>query len=215
MAAVSSYEERGHSPKAWLYRIAHNAVVDHFRTRKESIGLEEEHEAEPEDTEGIEEGLVARYELDELFKRIADLPPAQGEVLILRFREDMSIAETANILGKKEVTTLALVLTVLGSFLIAFVAPGRWVVIIGFLVLFGIGWGGMVPMLNGLLRQYFGVTHLVSIAGFAGGVLMVGLMIGAPLAGWIFDCTGRYQPARFLFAGVLTIATIVFAKFAR
>ena len=40
LKAITSYEDRGHSVKAWLYRIAHNAVVDHFRGMRPSVDLD-------------------------------------------------------------------------------------------------------------------------------------------------------------------------------
>jgi MFS family permease len=119
----------------------------------------------------------------------------------------------ADRVGKKEVTALALFLTGAGSFLFAFAAKDRMWLIFCFVLVFGIGWGGAVPMLNALFRDQFGTRHIASIMGFAGSVLMAGMMIGAPLAGWIFDTTGNYRPAWFIFAGILMVATVVFLRY--
>ncbi|MBU1672477.1 MAG: sigma-70 family RNA polymerase sigma factor [Actinobacteria bacterium] len=106
LKAVESYEERGHSVKAWLYRIAHNAVVDHFRTARQTVDLAEVPEVA--DARDIEAEVSFTEELHGVYRFIAELPPAQSEVLILRFIEDRSVAETAMILDKKEVTVRAL-----------------------------------------------------------------------------------------------------------
>ena len=106
LKAVGEYEERGHSVKAWLYRIAHNAVVDHFRTQRQSVDLDDLPELA--DGNNIEEQVATRDDLRGLYRMITELPAAQAEVLILRFIEDRSVAETAMILGKKEVTVRAL-----------------------------------------------------------------------------------------------------------
>lgn len=106
LKAVASYEDRGHSVKAWLYRIAHNAVVDHFRTMRQSVDLEDVPEIA--DASDVESMVASRQELAGLYREIAGLPAAQAEVLILRFIEDRSVAETAMILKKKEVTVRAL-----------------------------------------------------------------------------------------------------------
>lgn len=106
MVAVSSYEERGHPVKAWLFRIAHNTVVDHFRALSQKPSLGDIGDI-PDDT-NIEEGIIHREKLGDLSSEIRSLPEAQSEVLTLRFLEDMSVAETAMILGKKEVTVRAL-----------------------------------------------------------------------------------------------------------
>jgi len=106
LVAVAGYEERGYSVKAWLYRIAHNAVVDHWRSSGTTVGSEDLPEtASDVDVEGL---IASRDELDGLYKELVSLPTAQAEVLVLRFIEDMSVSETAMILDKKEVTIRAL-----------------------------------------------------------------------------------------------------------
>ena len=106
LKAVASYEERGLSVKAWLYRIAHNAIVDHFRIQRPTVDLEEVPEIA---ADGDVVSLISSQEERRgLYLEIAGLPAAQAEVLILRFIEDRSVAETAMILDKKEVTVRAL-----------------------------------------------------------------------------------------------------------
>jgi RNA polymerase sigma-70 factor (ECF subfamily) len=106
LKAIGSYEDRGHSVKAWLYRIAHNAVVDHFRGQRPSVDLDGA--AEIPDEVDIERRTIDREEIRGLYVEIVKLPTAQAEVLVLRFVEDRSVAETAMILEKKEVTVRAL-----------------------------------------------------------------------------------------------------------
>ena len=111
---------------------------------------------------------------------------------------------------KKRVTALALALTSLGVLILGFTSAGQTWVIVAFLVVFGLGWGGAVPMLSGLLREYFGRERLGTIIGFAGGVMMVGVIAGAPLAGWVFDQQQDYQLAWFVLAGIVGVATVLF-----
>ena len=111
---------------------------------------------------------------------------------------------------KRAVTVFSFVLTSLGVFILGFVTVERIWVIITFIVVFGIGWGGAVPMIAGLLKTYFGRERLSTIVGLAGSVMMAGMIIGAPLAGWVFDKWRRYQPAWFILAGVVGLSGIVF-----
>ena len=67
-----------------------------------------------------------------------------------------------------------------------------------------------VPMISSLLREYFGLSRLGTIVGFAGSVMMIGAIIGAPLAGWVYDTWGHYQPAFYLIAAVVAMPTILF-----
>ncbi|MGD8763415.1 MAG: MFS transporter [Desulfobacteraceae bacterium] len=113
-------------------------------------------------------------------------------------------------LDKGSVTALSFAMTSLGVFLLGLVAAGRFWVIVAFIIILSIGWGGAIPMISGLLREYFGRQRLATIVGFAGSVMMVGMMVGAPLAGWVFDKWGCYQPAWFFLAGVVGLSAIVF-----
>jgi OFA family oxalate/formate antiporter-like MFS transporter len=79
---------------------------------------------------------------------------------------------------------------------------GSWV-LIPFIILMGIGYGGPVPMMPALLREYFGRVRLGTLLGVCMGAAALGSMIGPPLAGWVFDKLGSYQVAWFAFAGLL------------
>ena len=63
-------------------------------------------------------------------------------------------------------------------------------------------------MRPGLLSQYFGRARIGTLLGFVFGVTMVGQMVGAPLAGWLFDVWGNYQTIWFLFAALGIFALI-------
>ena len=115
--------------------------------------------------------------------------------------------------GNTSMTAIAMALTALGTLLLAFIAAGIIWIVIPFVAVFGIGWGGSVPMLNGMLHDCFGSRNIASIVGFAGSALMMGIMIGAPLTGWIYDFSGSYRLAWFLLAVIPGTATILFLRF--
>lgn len=106
-AGVTSFEEMGHSVRAWFYRIAHNSVVDHFRVSRESVDIDEIPGFASEE-EAIEDVLSTSAEMERLYREVVRLPPAQAEVLLLRFMKDLSVSETAEALGKKKVTVRGL-----------------------------------------------------------------------------------------------------------
>jgi MFS family permease len=113
-------------------------------------------------------------------------------------------------IDRRWVAVLAFVLTGLGALMLGLSAFGwLWPIPI-FIFAFGIGWGGGVPTLSGLLATYFGRERLGTIIGLAGSFMMLGMLIGAPLAGWIFDTFGGYQRAWFLFAALVSLASILF-----
>jgi len=118
-----------------------------------------------------------------------------------------------DLVEKRVVASLAFALTSLGVLILGFTTTGRTWVIFSFIVVFGIGWGGAVPSLPGLLRAYFGGEKLGTVVGCAGSVMMIGMMAGAPFAGWVFDQWGIYRPAWFVLAGASSIVTICFYAF--
>jgi MFS family permease len=84
---------------------------------------------------------------------------------------------------------------------------GTWI-LIPFVILFGLGWGGPVPVLPAILREYFGRAHLGTLIGFVMGITMVGSIIGPPLAGWFFDTFQSYRGAWFTCAGIIITGLI-------
>ncbi len=119
----------------------------------------------------------------------------------------------ADRLGNKVMTTIAMTFIAFGSLLPSFLVDGNMWIIVPFMVIFGIGWGGTLPMLNGIVFDFFGSRNIASIVGFAGTAAMTGLIVGAPLAGWIYDRVGSYRPAWFFFAFVSGASAILFSMF--
>ena len=87
---------------AWLYRLTHNKMVDVLRRtkRREHVGIEQAEEiAEPRSLlDTVEEQL----DFEQLLHTLKLLNDQQRQVLLLRFIEGLSIAETAQILQKSE-----------------------------------------------------------------------------------------------------------------
>lgn len=90
---------------AWLFRIARNHVASHHRrasVRRESAGLPEGmQESLPDEARGPQEIVELRSSIQEVFDLVHELPDAQREVVLLRFAAGLSVAETAEALGKR------------------------------------------------------------------------------------------------------------------
>jgi MFS family permease len=74
--------------------------------------------------------------------------------------------------------------------------------------LLGIGVGGRMPMLPGLVADYFGRRQFGVIYGALEMVMTLGTMIGPVYGGWIFDTTRSYYLA-FLSGIVITLLAII------
>jgi MFS family permease len=83
-----------------------------------------------------------------------------------------------------------------------------------FLFLFGVGFGGNIPLMPAIRAEYFGRKALGKIQGFMNPVMMIAGATGPILAGHMFDTTGSYRSA-FLVIGLLTFLAAVVIFFAR
>jgi len=83
--------------------------------------------------------------------------------------------------------------------------------LVPFLLLFSIGYGGNNIIRMALVREYFGRSRFGSIHGFIMGVMTLGHISGPPLAGWVFDNWGSYRGIWVAFAGLAVGALIIMA----
>lgn len=102
LEAIERFEWRQAPFSAWLFRIAHNAVVSQRRkdgARGRTAPLSE---GLPVDSAGPEELVENRLALNEIMRAAERLPEAQRQVIALRFAAGLSVAETARAMGKGE-----------------------------------------------------------------------------------------------------------------
>jgi RNA polymerase sigma-70 factor (ECF subfamily) len=100
--AIERFQWREAPFSAWLFRIAHNAVVSQRRkegARGRSSPLSE---ALPVNSQGPEELVENRLALNEIMRAAETLPEAQRRVISLRFAAGLSVAETARAMSKGE-----------------------------------------------------------------------------------------------------------------
>jgi RNA polymerase sigma-70 factor (ECF subfamily) len=100
LQSISSYRWRDIPFSAWLFRIAHNLVVDHLRkkTRQPTASLENLPLAAEDDPQ---EMAMIRIDNERLRVATKQLTRSQQEVISLRFSGELPIAEVARIMGKK------------------------------------------------------------------------------------------------------------------
>jgi RNA polymerase sigma-70 factor, ECF subfamily len=87
---------------AWLFRIAHNLAMDHFRAARRWQPEEEVPEPEPDDSTSAETGALEAIGQKSMLELIDDLSHEQQQVLTLKFVFGFSNGEAATILGKTE-----------------------------------------------------------------------------------------------------------------
>jgi len=105
--ALPGYKWSGAPFASWLFRIAHNQVVDWQRKRSKQ-GKEPLEAATAVSTDGPEDYVETKLSIEEVVAASKGLTAAQREVLGLRFGAEMSTAEVAKIVGKSEGAVKAL-----------------------------------------------------------------------------------------------------------
>lgn len=98
---VRTYHHRGHPFGSWLYQIARNQVIDHYRSRRNDVPLE------IADTEGAlrqvnQPDISLRMDVKKVLMAIRHLKSEYQDAIVFRFIEDLSIKETADVMHKTE-----------------------------------------------------------------------------------------------------------------
>jgi RNA polymerase sigma-70 factor (ECF subfamily) len=87
--------------RTWLYRVAHNLVIDHYRTRKELNPIHEHPNLE-DSSLPPEEAVLLKERQDRIVEAIQRLKPEHQHILLLRFVNGLSHEEAAEVIGRSE-----------------------------------------------------------------------------------------------------------------
>ncbi len=101
LRSMSSFRWQGKDFGAWLMTIARNLTTDHFkagRTRLEQTT--EDMTTLDSSTEGPEGAVLSLLTNEALLSALSELPSEQRDCLVMRFLQGLSIAETAEVLGR-------------------------------------------------------------------------------------------------------------------
>jgi len=98
---IDAFQPQGAPLSAWVFRIAHNRLIDTIRRRPRAtqVTLEDA----PELAAGPVFGDVGQQvAMDQIKAGLGRLTPEQRQVIVLRFLEGKSLAETAAIVQRNE-----------------------------------------------------------------------------------------------------------------
>lgn len=100
---INSYVDKGVPFSAWLYRIAHNLIANWHRDnlRRKEVPLED-HLDLPHKADQPERMLEKNQEKVLLLKAIRRISADRQQLILLKYLEDLSNAEIAQIMGRSE-----------------------------------------------------------------------------------------------------------------
>jgi RNA polymerase sigma-70 factor (ECF subfamily) len=114
LEALPRYEQRGVPFGGWLFRLARNVVIDHLRTHREHVDLDELLEL-PGHEAGPEAQAVTRDQMDAVAAALAELTDEQRDAIALRFFAGLSAREAAVVMDKQEGTVRGIQFRAIGA----------------------------------------------------------------------------------------------------
>jgi RNA polymerase sigma-70 factor (ECF subfamily) len=102
LQSISSFKSQGVPFSSWVYRIAHNQVVDFLRQQNRKSTVDIEGLPLPDTGDDPQHIMEQEYDIKTLKMAMQHLTEAQQEVLALRFTGEMPIAQCAQVMGKSE-----------------------------------------------------------------------------------------------------------------
>jgi len=102
LEAINRFRWREVPFSAWLFRIAHNLAMDHFRASRRWQPEEEVPEPVGESEPSAEAAAFQSIGRQSMLELIEDLSQEQKQVLTLKFVFNLPNAEVATVLGKTE-----------------------------------------------------------------------------------------------------------------
>ena len=86
---------------AWLYAIARNTVIDHYRTHKQTVSLDEAAPIAAKDDK-LDDLIELKFEVNSLQESLQYLTEEQQEVITLKFIAEYDTDQIARKMGKSE-----------------------------------------------------------------------------------------------------------------
>jgi len=117
--------------------------------------------------------------------------------------------------GRRRTVAAAFAMMTAGMLLFSYTsAVGLWL-LIPFILLFGIGYGGSTATRPSMVAEYFGRANYGTILGLIVGINAAGAFIGPPLAGWVFDTWDSYQGIWLAYSGLAIVGSLLIANITR
>jgi len=99
LSRLDQFDPRKAQIQTWLFAIAHNLSVNHWKSRKETIPLDDEL---PGEEPPLEEIVIGVQDKEQVLTALQNLDPRSCEVIALKFNGELSNREIAAITDLSE-----------------------------------------------------------------------------------------------------------------
>jgi sugar phosphate permease len=115
----------------------------------------------------------------------------------------------SDIYRRNYIITVTMLLSSVGLFLLSIIDGSSFGLIVGFVIVYGAGFGAQMSLRPPIMREYFGSKKFGAIFGLGSVFITIGAISTPPLAGWIFDTRGVYDPTWLVLSGVCMLGVIL------
>ena len=97
---LETFNSEKSSFRTWLYTVARNTVIDHYRTQKKNKNIDDVWDLSSK--EKVDDIVENRMQLEKVQEALKDLKIEQREIVLLRVWQGMSYKEIAEVTGSTE-----------------------------------------------------------------------------------------------------------------
>jgi sugar phosphate permease len=115
----------------------------------------------------------------------------------------------SDIFRKSYLIVVSMVLTSIALYLFSIIDGSSFGLIIGFVIVYGFVVGAYISLMPPIIREYFGTKKFGTIFGLTSIFITIGAITAPPLAGWVFDTRGVYDPVWLILSGVCVLGAIL------
>jgi MFS family permease len=131
-----------------------------------------------------------------------------GLMILLSLPGRLFFGWLGDILSKRHLLAATCVLQGIG--LLIFANATSLVYVFPYLLIYGLGYGGAIPLATAFRADLFGRKAFATISGVMMAVTTVGTVIAPVFAGWVHDVTDSYKIAFYTFTVLILISAVGF-----
>jgi RNA polymerase sigma-70 factor (ECF subfamily) len=103
LRAIGGFRWQGRDIGAWFTTIARNLIADHVKSSRFRLEVTTGDILDADRGDGgLEDAVLARIDNERLLAAVKQLTAEQQECIVLRFLQGLSVAETAEVMGRRE-----------------------------------------------------------------------------------------------------------------